>query len=127
MPGIMTPNAAATDALDSSGARTYARFGQRVRRRYGAQLQLLPEGVPDAAAMQAVFDSLRGGGLDVAGALRATRQLVLERLMALDCGQDCTLAQVTACMTALAEWALDLAFASSQQALQDRCWHGCDT
>ncbi len=96
----------------------YPRFGQRVRRRYAEQLPLLPNGLPDRAAMQSVFDALRATGLDLAGALRATRQLVLERLLVLDCDQGCELGAVTACMTQLAEWALNLAFEASQQALE---------
>ena len=96
----------------------YPRFGQRVRRRYAEQLPLLPNGLPDRAAMQSVFDALRATGLDLAGALRATRQLVLERLVVLDCDQGCELGAVTACMTQLAEWALNLAFEASQQALE---------
>ena len=115
----MTPNATAPEALDAATGSTYARFGQRVRRRYAAQLPLLAAGVPGAAAMQEVFAGLQRSGLDLPGALRATRQLVLERLMALDCAQQCTLEQVTASMTALAEWSLDLAFAHSRHGLQE--------
>ena len=69
--------------------------------------------------MQSVFDGLRYGGLDLPGALRATRQLVLERLLTLDCDQACPLSEVATSMTELAEWSLDLAFAESQQSLQE--------
>jgi [glutamine synthetase] adenylyltransferase / [glutamine synthetase]-adenylyl-L-tyrosine phosphorylase len=115
----MTPNAAAPEALGASTGSAYPRFCQRVRRRYAGQLALLPGGVPDRSALQVVFDGLRASGLDLASALRATRQLVLERLLTLDCDQACTLAQVTACMTELAEWALELAFGQSQRSLQE--------
>ena len=115
----MTPNATAPEALGASSGSAYPRFGQRVRRRYAAQLPLLPKGVPGGTAMQTVFEGLRATGLDLPGALRATRQLVLERLLSLDCEQECTLEQVTAGMTELAEWSLDLAFAESQRSLQE--------
>jgi glutamate-ammonia-ligase adenylyltransferase len=115
----MTPNAAAPDALGAFSGSAYPRFGQRVRRRYAAQLPLLAAGVPGHAAMQSVFEGLRASGLDLPGALRATRQLVLERLLSLDCAQACTLDQVTRSMTELAEWSLDLAFAESQRSLQE--------
>lgn len=111
----MTRNPAALSAFTGSD---HPRFSQRVRRRYAEQLPLLPDGVPDHLAMQAVFDQLRANGLDTASALRATRQLVMERLLVLDCEQSLPLERVTGSMTALAEWSLDLAFASSQQSLQ---------
>jgi glutamate-ammonia-ligase adenylyltransferase len=112
----MTRNPMASSVLPLSD---YPRFGQRVRRRYVEQLPLLQAGLPDRAAMQALFDAARSAGLDLASALRATRQLVLERLMALDCDQGCGLGAVTGCMTVLAEWSLDLAFEASQRALQE--------
>jgi [glutamine synthetase] adenylyltransferase / [glutamine synthetase]-adenylyl-L-tyrosine phosphorylase len=115
----MTPNAVAPDAPGVSTGSAYPRFGQRVRRRYAGQLDLLPSGVPNRATMQALCATLQGGGLDLSGALRATRQLVLERLLTLDCDNACPLELVTACMTELAEWALDLAFAESQRSLQE--------
>ena len=112
----MTRNPDDLSAFNGSG---YPRFGQRVRRRYAGQMALLQAGVPDRSSMQALFEGLRASGLDLPGALRATRQLVLERLLVLDCDQGLALEQVTASMTELAEWALDLAFVSSQQALQE--------
>jgi len=112
----MTRNTEASSAATGSG---YPRFAQRIRRRYASQMHLLPPGLPDRASMQQTFESLRAQGLDLASALRATRQLVLERVQVLDCGHGVALAEVTGSMTTLAEWALDLAFASSQQALQE--------
>jgi len=118
----MTRNPMASSALPLSALSAlsdYPRFGQRVRRRYAEQLHLLPTGLPDRAAMQFVFDVLRKNGMDLAGALRATRQLVLERLALLDCDQRCELGAVTGSMTVLAEWALDLAFEASRLALEE--------
>jgi glutamate-ammonia-ligase adenylyltransferase len=112
----MTRNPIASRA--AAGAE-HSRFAQRVRRRYADLLALLAAGLPDRAAMQTLSDALRAHGLDLASALRATRQMVLERLLVLDCEQDCGLAPVTACMTTLAEWSLDLAFAESQRALTE--------
>src|SRR4051812_6368494 len=48
----------AAPALGSS----YSRFVQRLRRRYAAELSLLPAGAPDKASMAGVFKSLRDGG-----------------------------------------------------------------
>ena len=64
---------------------SHSRFGQRVRRRYEGQLHLLVEGLPNQTTMSQAFATLREQGLDTGGALRVTRQLVLERLLALDC------------------------------------------
>jgi glutamate-ammonia-ligase adenylyltransferase len=69
--------------------------------------------------MQTVYDHLRGDGMDVSAALRVTRQLVMERLMTLDCDDTCSLGDVTASMTTLGEFALDIAFDASNLALQE--------
>ena len=112
----MTRNPVASRADAVSG---HSRFAQRVRRRYAELLPLLQPGLPDRVAMQSLNDALRARGMDLASAMRATRQMVLERLLVLDCEQDCGLASVTASMTTLAEWSLDLAFAESQRTLQE--------
>ena len=112
----MTRNPVAPSAAAESG---HSRFAQRVRRRYAEQLPLLQAGLPDRLAMQTLTDALRTRGMDLASAMRATRQMVLERLLVLDCEQDCGLAAVTTSMTILAEWSLDLAFAESQRTLQE--------
>ena len=52
---------------------------------------------------------LQAGGTPLAAALRITRQLVLERLLCLDCAGEASMPQVTGAMTALAEFALDAA------------------
>ena len=105
-------------AIFSTALRSgHSRFGQRVRRRYAEQMALLPPGVPDRVAMQQCFDGLRGQGLDMGAALRAARQLVMERLLVLDCEQGGDLGSITTSVTTLAEWALDLAWAHSQTEL----------
>ena len=80
----------------------HARFAQRVRRRYGPTLAMLPEGLPDAAAQLVLYQALRTQGLTVGAALRMTRQHVVERLLVLDCDAGLDLRAVTQCMTELA-------------------------
>ena len=86
-----------------------SRFVQRVRRRYAGELSLLAPGLPDAAALAATFQALRGRGHGTGESLRILRQLVLERLVHLDCDQQAALADITLVMTHLAEFALDVA------------------
>lgn len=107
MTGIMTRHAWSS----------HSRFGQRIRRRYESQLHLLPPGLPDQASMAQVFDALQSLGLDTGSALRTTRQLVLERLLELDCDEQAPLQQITQAMTDLAEFALRKACAEVQQTL----------
>ncbi|MEJ8812001.1 bifunctional [glutamate--ammonia ligase]-adenylyl-L-tyrosine phosphorylase/[glutamate--ammonia-ligase] adenylyltransferase [Variovorax ureilyticus] len=87
----------------------HSRFVQRLRRRYAAELPLLPPGAPVLSHMAAAYESLRGRGVNVADALRTVRQLVMERLIALDCDEQAPLAVVTTAVTELAEFALDVA------------------
>lgn len=87
----------------------HSRFAQRLRRRYSDELALLPAGTPGRAAMAIAYESLRSRGHAVGEALRVLRQLVLERLIVLDCEQNLPLADVTIAMTELAEFALDAA------------------
>ncbi|MFT4268270.1 MAG: bifunctional [glutamate--ammonia ligase]-adenylyl-L-tyrosine phosphorylase/[glutamate--ammonia-ligase] adenylyltransferase, partial [Xenophilus sp.] len=94
-------------------ASAHSRFVQRLRRRYAAELPLLPPGAPLRAHMQAAYDALRGRGDAAGDALRIVRQLVMERLVVLDCDQGCTLADVTHAVTQLAEFALDTAMAEA--------------
>jgi glutamate-ammonia-ligase adenylyltransferase len=86
-----------------------SRFAQRLRRRYAAELSLLPAGHPTQPLMAATYATLRERGDDAGTALRILRQLVLERLIGLDCDQQAPLAIVTHAMTDLAEFALDVA------------------
>jgi glutamate-ammonia-ligase adenylyltransferase len=94
--------------LDNPGA-VYSRFVQRVRRRFAAELGLLPAGVPVRASMQTGLEALQNQGLPLPAALRVLRQLVMERLAVLDCEQSASLTEVTRSMTELAELALDVA------------------
>jgi glutamate-ammonia-ligase adenylyltransferase len=101
-------NPCATLSVDDRQA-DHSRFVQRVRRRYPAELPCLPAGEPVHASMQACLARLRERGLPVPAALRVLRQLVLERLVVLDCEQGAPLAVVTRAVTELAELALDAA------------------
>ncbi|MCW5654943.1 bifunctional [glutamate--ammonia ligase]-adenylyl-L-tyrosine phosphorylase/[glutamate--ammonia-ligase] adenylyltransferase [Hydrogenophaga sp.] len=98
----------------------HSRFVQRIRRRYADALDCLPEGAPVRASMQACLDRLRERGLPVPAALRVLRQLVLERLVVLDCEQGAPLAVVTRAVTELAELALDEACARAFAELDER-------
>ena len=106
-PAVSRAGAAAQAPNDS--LTQYPRFGQRVRRRYPIELAMLPPGLPTRASFAALCADLERGGADIASALRITRQLVLERLLMLDCGADASLREVTSTMTALAEFALGTA------------------
>jgi glutamate-ammonia-ligase adenylyltransferase len=94
----------------------HSRFVQRIRRRYAAELALLPPGPPDAATIGALIQRLQDDGRAPVSALRVARQLVLERLATLDIEQDASLDTVTHTMTWLAEVTLERALA---QALAD--------
>ncbi|HEY8360915.1 MAG TPA: bifunctional [glutamate--ammonia ligase]-adenylyl-L-tyrosine phosphorylase/[glutamate--ammonia-ligase] adenylyltransferase [Ramlibacter sp.] len=106
-------NDAGVAAVDTAAGphplSSYSRFAQRLRRRYAAELPLLPPGAPSRVAMATAYEALRARGFDVGSALRVLRQLVLERLLALDCDEGASLAMVTAAVTELAEFALDIA------------------
>ncbi|WP_204734191.1 bifunctional [glutamate--ammonia ligase]-adenylyl-L-tyrosine phosphorylase/[glutamate--ammonia-ligase] adenylyltransferase [Hydrogenophaga laconesensis] len=100
---------------ESDRQADHSRFVQRVRRRYAAELPLLPDGEPVHASMRVCLGRLLDTGLPTPAALRVLRQLVLERLVVLDGEQAAPLAVVTRAVTELAELALDeacrLAFA----------------
>ncbi len=64
--------------------------------------------------MSAAYATLRERGHDTGTALRILRQLVLERLIRLDCDEQVPLAVVTRAMTDLAEFALDVACAHAR-------------
>ncbi len=100
----------------------HSRFVQRIRRRYGDELPLLPPGLPDATGITALVLQLRQGGRDLASALRVARQLVLERLAVLDVEQAAPLDAITGAMTDLAEATLELALAQAQAEADER--HG---
>ena len=67
--------------------------------------------------MAALFETLRAAGTDTGAALRTLRQLVIERLVCLDCNEGAELSTVTGAMTTLAEYALDAAYQDSSRAL----------
>ena len=92
----------------------YSRFVQRIRRRYAAELGLLPPGAPDAAGITALVRRLQDTGRDLPCALRVARHLVVERLAVLDIEEQATLDTVTHTMTALAEATLELALVQAQ-------------
>ncbi|MGE4051846.1 MAG: glutamine-synthetase adenylyltransferase, partial [Piscinibacter sp.] len=95
----------------------HSRFVQRIRRRYAAELPLLPAGLPRRDTVTALVATLRERGLGLASALRVARHLVLERLAVLDVEQGCAMEDVTLAMSELAEATLDLALA---QAIADQ-------
>ena len=103
------PQVSGPTAADGAGGAAHSRFVQRIRRRYGDLLPLLPDGVPDAASIAALVARLQADGRDLGSALRIARQLVLERLAVIDVERAAPLDAVTGAMTALAETALDLA------------------
>ena len=84
-----------------------SRLVQRLRRRYPKELALLHPGEPTSAHLQASYAHLRQAYPEVADALRVLRQLVLERLVVLDCEQQAPLNTITQSMTALAEFSLN--------------------
>ena len=97
-----------------AASAAHSRYVQRIRRRYEAELPLLPPGVPDVTKITAVVDKLRQGGRPLPSALRVARQLVLERLVVLDVEQHAPLEHVTSAMTALAEATSEIALAQAR-------------
>jgi glutamate-ammonia-ligase adenylyltransferase len=96
----------------------YSRFVQRLRRRYADELPLLPAGHPEQPHMQQAFEALRERGFGIADSLRIVRQLVMERLVTLDCDQHAPLQVVTTAVTQLAEFALDVACIEAERELE---------
>ena len=110
------------DVRVMTGFANYSRFFQRIDRRYADHLVLLAPGEPQRASMQATFDALTARGNDVSAALRMLRQLVMHRLIRLDCESVATLSVVTRAVTDLAELALEIALQSAYADLNAR--HG---
>ena len=102
-----------------------SRFVQRLRRRYAAELSLLPPGAPLRTHMAQAYEVLRSRGDSVADALRIVRQLVMERLVSLDCDEQAPLSVVTTAVTQLAEFALDQACTTACAELE--ALHGVPT
>ncbi|MBV8034211.1 bifunctional [glutamate--ammonia ligase]-adenylyl-L-tyrosine phosphorylase/[glutamate--ammonia-ligase] adenylyltransferase [Roseateles sp.] len=96
----------------------HSRYVQRVRRRYAAELALLPPGLPDRAVISALIETMLAQR-PLAAALRVARHLVLERLAVLDIEQGASVADVTLAMTHLAEVTLDRALAAARTELDE--------
>ena len=134
-PGAATPAVAQGAACSSAGApgetpvaaagSSHSRFVQRIRRRYAAELPLLPAGLPTRESLQSTFDALAARGHALGTALRILRQLVLERLATLDCEQQAPLAGVTRSVTLLAEFALDAACRQAMSELSESMARPC--
>ena len=92
-----------------TGLAGYSRYHQRLHRRYETEFALLAAGAPVRADMELTLEALRQQGLDCGAALRVLRQVVMERLIRLDCESLAPLADITRAMTDLAELALDCA------------------
>jgi len=115
-----------TELTDSnptgSGLAAHSRFFQRLHRRYGPDLALLPPGTPVRARMEATLEALRARGHDTPTSLRMLRQMVMERLIRLDCEAQAPLGDITRAVTELAELALDRACLLAREELDAR--HG---
>ena len=109
--GSSTPG---SQVFAPTAAADHSRFVQRIRRRYAAELALLPPGLPNRDVIVALVEELHAEGRDLACAMRVARQLVLERLAVLDVEQGAAMEDVTQAMTDLAEATLDLALAQAQ-------------
>src|SRR6218665_1749842 len=97
----------------------HSRFVQRVRRRHADLLPWLAAGRPDPAALEQLYKHLRASGQDCGAALRILRQLHMERLVVLDVEQQAPLQDITASMTDLAEFALDIACSEVMRSLDE--------
>ncbi|SFM32139.1 bifunctional [glutamate--ammonia ligase]-adenylyl-L-tyrosine phosphorylase/[glutamate--ammonia-ligase] adenylyltransferase [Variovorax sp. OV329] len=97
---------------------SYSRFVQRLRRRYAGELPLLPAGAPERPQIEQAYAALRERGYAVGDALRIARQLVMERLVTLDCDGQAALSVVTCAVTHLAEFALDVACRQAEEELE---------
>src|SRR6185369_10774040 len=98
--GAVTPDNGTLAAVADSIApdprlSSHSRFAQRLRRRYAGELALLPPGRPTRALMAGTYETLCARGNDTGTALRILRQLVMERLIGLDCDEQAPLAVVT--------------------------------
>ncbi|MEP7056834.1 MAG: bifunctional [glutamate--ammonia ligase]-adenylyl-L-tyrosine phosphorylase/[glutamate--ammonia-ligase] adenylyltransferase [Caldimonas sp.] len=98
---------------DAAARADHSRFVQRIRRRYGAELALLPHGLPTGPTIAALIERLLGGGRELPSALRVARQLVLERLAVFDIERGAAMEEITRAMTELAEVTLDRALAQA--------------
>ena len=95
----------------------FSRYAKRVRRRYADQMSLMPPGVPLREALEQCYKELLTSH-DLPASLRITRALAMERLIVRDCDLHASLSEVTACMTVLAEWSLEVALRDVHSELQ---------
>jgi glutamate-ammonia-ligase adenylyltransferase len=100
----------------------HSRFVQRLHRRYEGLLDLLPSGPPTHATMAPTLAALQAQGYALGAALRILRQLVMERLVHLDCDEQADLQTITRGVTELAELTLDAACTAARAELDSR--HG---
>lgn len=107
----------ASAAPPPQAGAAHSRFVQRVRRRYGDVLALLPADELNAHTLQAALGHVLARGLALDAALRVLRQLVLERLAVQDTEANAPLHTITHAMTALAELALEAASVQAQSEL----------
>jgi len=114
-PTLGAPAPTAAPPTPGPALAAHSRFVQRIRRRFGAELSLLPAGLPTRAPIEALIDALLATDRTLASALRVARHLVLERLAVLDIEQGAAMEDVTRAMTELAETTLDRAIAHAQQ------------
>ncbi len=119
MTGIITPP---PDPAVSGGDRArpgalHSRLVQRLRRRYADLLSVLPPGPPVRVTLEQALVSLQERLGELGAALRVLRQLVIERLVVLDCEQQAPLEVVTRAVTELAELALERACEEAQAQL----------
>ena len=110
-----------TSGVPMRAAADHSRFVQRIRRRYAAELPLLPPGLPDAPIITALVQRLQADGRPLPSALRVARQLVLERLAVLDVEQAAPMEHITRAMTALAAATLEIALAAARAEEDTRC------
>ncbi|WP_395139193.1 bifunctional [glutamate--ammonia ligase]-adenylyl-L-tyrosine phosphorylase/[glutamate--ammonia-ligase] adenylyltransferase [Schlegelella aquatica] len=106
----------------AGAAADHCRFVQRIRRRYAAELSLLPPGLPTRERLEALIDTLLAQGRDLPSALRVARQLALERLAVLDVEDAAPMTDVARTMTELAEVTLNRALAAALAEQDER--HG---
>ncbi|QIL83003.1 bifunctional [glutamate--ammonia ligase]-adenylyl-L-tyrosine phosphorylase/[glutamate--ammonia-ligase] adenylyltransferase [Diaphorobacter sp. HDW4A] len=119
---MQKPSSDLTPIDGQSHLAEHSRFFQRLHRRYESEMALLPAGVPTRETMAQTCDALIAKGHDLGAALRILRQIVMERLIRLDCEQGAPLEDICLPVTHLAELALDRACLAARAELDTR--HG---
>jgi glutamate-ammonia-ligase adenylyltransferase len=114
LPKPLLPETSTETLATPTADAAHSRFVQRVRRRYAAELPLLPPGLPDRAAIETLVATLQSQGRALASALRVARHLVIERLAVLDIEQAAAMPSITGAMTHLAEVSLCLALKAAR-------------